>query len=65
MLDKEVQANSTVSAVNDADKLAKLFTIVPNFMIKFLVGTLKLLDKLGLLAANRFSKSARSIRRCI
>ncbi len=49
MLDKEVLANSTVSAVNDADKLAKLFTIVPNFMIKFLVGTLKLLDKLGLL----------------
>jgi hypothetical protein len=49
MLDKEVQANSTVSAVNEADKLAKLFTIVPNFMIKFLVGSVKLLDKWGLL----------------
>jgi hypothetical protein len=49
MLDKEVVKNSSISAVNEADKLAKLFTIVPNFMIKFLVGTLRLLDKLGLL----------------
>jgi len=49
MVDKEVQANAKESAVNDADKLAKLFTIVPNFLIKFLVGTLRLLDKWGLL----------------
>ena len=49
MIDKEVIANSKVSAVNDTDKLAKLFTIVPNFMIKFMVGTVKFLDKHGML----------------
>ena len=49
MIDAEVRKNATVSAVNEADKLAKVFTIVPNFMIKFLVGSVKFLDKHGML----------------
>lgn len=49
MIDEEVLKNSTVSSVNDADKLAKIFTIVPNFMIKFLVWSIKFLDKHGML----------------
>jgi hypothetical protein len=48
-LDKEIKANSKVVAVNDTDRLAKLLTIVPNGLIKFLVGTLKLMDKHGFL----------------
>ncbi len=49
MLQKEIDANSKVVAVNDTDKLAKLLTIVPNFMIKFMIGCLKFMDKHGML----------------
>ncbi|MFA5697222.1 MAG: 2-oxo acid dehydrogenase subunit E2 [Candidatus Izemoplasmatales bacterium] len=48
-LNKEIRANSVVVAENDTDKLAKLLTIVPNGLIKFLVGVLKWFDKHGML----------------
>lgn len=49
LLDKEIKANSKVVAENDTDKLAKILTVVPNFLIKFLVGTLKFMDRQGML----------------
>jgi hypothetical protein len=51
-MQKEIVANSRVVATNDTDKLAKLLTIVPNGLIKFLVGSLKWMDKHGFLPAS-------------
>lgn len=48
-IDKAVQENAKMEANNGTDKLAHLLTITPNFMIKFLVGTIKFFDKHGLL----------------
>jgi pyruvate/2-oxoglutarate dehydrogenase complex dihydrolipoamide acyltransferase (E2) component len=49
LIDKEVVVNAKGAAVNDTDKTAKILTMVPNFMIKFMVGTLKWMDKHGML----------------
>ena len=48
-VDNAVRENSKLEANNGTEKLAHLLTITPNFMIKFLVGTIKFLDKHGLL----------------
>jgi len=47
MMEKEIIANSTTSAENDTDKLAKVLTIIPHFLIKLVVGFLKWLDQVG------------------
>lgn len=48
-IDEAIKENSKVAESNGTDKLAHLLTITPNFLIKFLVGTLKFFDKHGLL----------------
>jgi hypothetical protein len=48
-MDEVISANTTAKAINDTDKTAKFLTRVPNCMIKFAVGTLKFLDKHGML----------------
>jgi pyruvate/2-oxoglutarate dehydrogenase complex dihydrolipoamide acyltransferase (E2) component len=48
-LQKEILANSKVTATNDTDNFAKILTIVPNGLIKFLVGIIKFLDKHGVM----------------
>lgn len=44
-----IRANSHMDANNGTDKLARLITFTPNFLIHFLVATIKYLDKHGLL----------------
>lgn len=44
-----IQANNNLDANNGTDKLARLITFTPNILISFLIGTIKLLDKHGLL----------------
>ena len=44
-----VTANNHIAANNGTDKLARLLTMTPNVLIKILVGTIKLLDRHGLL----------------
>ena len=46
-----IVANNNMDANNGTDKLARLITFTPNFLISFLVGTIKFLDKHGLLPA--------------
>lgn len=41
--------NNNMDANNGTDKLARLITFTPNFLISLLVGTIKFLDKHGLL----------------
>ena len=41
--------NQSLDTKNGTDKIARLFSLVPNFLIAFLVGTLKFLDMHGLL----------------
>lgn len=48
-IDNAVRENSKLEANNGTEKLAHLLTITPNFMIKFLVGMIKYMDKHGLL----------------
>lgn len=48
-IDNAIRENNKVSANNGTDSLVHFLTIVPNFLIKFAVGTLKFLDKHGLL----------------
>lgn len=48
-IDKAVLDNATMKANNGTDKAARLLTITPNFMIKILMGSIKLMDKHGLL----------------
>lgn len=48
-IDEVIKKNVTVDAKNGTDSMARLFSLVPNFMIAFLVGTLKFLDMHGLL----------------
>ena len=48
-IDEAIKENSKVTNTNGTDTIARLFTITPNFLIKFLVGTLKFLDKHGML----------------
>jgi hypothetical protein len=49
MMEKEISANTKKTSNNDTDDLAKILTRVPNGIIKFMVGTLKFMDKHGLL----------------
>jgi pyruvate/2-oxoglutarate dehydrogenase complex dihydrolipoamide acyltransferase (E2) component len=46
-----IMANNNMDANNGTDKLARLITFTPNFLISFLVGTIKFLDKHGMLPA--------------
>lgn len=48
-IDEAIRNNNKMDANNGTDGLARLLTLTPNFLIKFLVGTLKFLDKHGLL----------------
>ena len=48
-IDEVIKKNVTLDAKNDTDKMARLFSLVPNFLIAFMVGTLKFLDMHGLL----------------
>ncbi len=48
-MNEAIKKNSNLKAKNGTDKLARVLTIVPNFLIKFLVGTVKFLDKHGCL----------------
>ena len=44
-----IKANNTMDTNNGTDKLVRVLTFTPNFMISLLVGTIKLLDKHGML----------------
>lgn len=46
-MQKEIDQNAHLSSENDTDKLAKLLTIVPHFMIRGLVNFLMWLDRIG------------------
>ncbi len=49
MMDKEIASNATKTAYNETDKIAKILTRTPNFLIKIMVGFLKWCDKHGIL----------------
>lgn len=49
MIEEAVKKNNTQMANNGTDKLARLLTYTPNFIIKFLLGAIKFLDRHGLL----------------
>ena len=49
MVNAAILANNNLDANNGTDKLARLITFTPNFLIHFLVATIKYLDKHGLL----------------
>lgn len=48
-VDATIAANTGIDQVNGTDKLARLLTYTPNFVLKFLMWTIKFLDKHGLL----------------
>lgn len=48
-IDRAIVENAKMEANNGTEKLARLLTLTPNFLIKLLVGLIKLLDKHGLL----------------
>lgn len=48
-IDKAIVENAKMAANNGTEKLARLLTLTPNILIKLLVGSIKLLDKHGLL----------------
>ena len=49
MIDEAIKKNNYMDANNGTDKLVRLITFTPNFIIRFLVGTIKFLDRHGLL----------------
>ncbi len=49
-MDNEINKNNHLKAKNSTDKVARLFTIVPNTLIKFIVWIIKKLDKHGMLS---------------
>ncbi|MBO4743298.1 MAG: 2-oxo acid dehydrogenase subunit E2 [Bacteroidales bacterium] len=49
IINAAILKNQTLDTKNGTDKIARLFSLVPNFLIAFLVGTLKFLDMHGLL----------------
>ena len=51
-INEAIMANNNMDANNGTDKLARLITFTPNSLISFLVGTIKFLDKHGLLPAS-------------
>ena len=48
-MDEAIKTINQKEESNNTDKVARLFTMVPNLLIKFLVGFIKLLDKHGLM----------------
>ena len=48
-IDAAIRENSHISANNGTDKLARILTITPNFLIKWVVGLAKFLDKHGMI----------------
>jgi pyruvate/2-oxoglutarate dehydrogenase complex dihydrolipoamide acyltransferase (E2) component len=48
-VDAAIEANNNISANNGTEKLARILTITPNFMIKCLIGFIKFLDKHSML----------------
>lgn len=48
-IDRAIVENAKMEANNGTEKLARLLTLTPNFLIKLLVGLIKLLDKHSLL----------------
>ena len=48
-IDEVIRKNQTMETKNDTDTMARIFSIVPNFMIGILVGLLKFADMHGLL----------------
>lgn len=48
-LDSAIEQNKELSAENSTDKLAKLLSLVPNWLFKFIVNMLIFLDKYGMM----------------
>lgn len=48
-IDDAIEANNNIEANNGTDKIARILTMTPNFLIKLSVGFIKLLDKHGML----------------
>ena len=48
-IDEAIEANNNIQANNGTDKIARILTMTPNFLIKLMVGLIKLLDKHGAL----------------
>ena len=44
-IDAAIEANNNIEANNGTDKIARLLTMTPNFLIKWSVGFIKFLDK--------------------
>ena len=48
-INEAIQKNMTMETKNDTDTMARIFSIVPNFMIGFMIGLLKFADLHGML----------------
>ena len=48
-IDEAIEANNNIEANNGTDKIARLLTMTPNFLIKISIGIIKFLDKHGML----------------
>lgn len=48
-IDEAIQANNNIAANNGTDKIARVLTATPNFLIKMMLGLIKFLDRHGLL----------------
>lgn len=55
IIDDAIEANNNITANNGTEKLARILTSTPNFLIKFLVNFIKFLDKHSMLP-NAFYK---------
>lgn len=49
IIEEEIKKNNNLDSTNGTDKLARIITLTPNFLIRFLVNLLRFLDKHGLL----------------
>ena len=48
-IDEAIEANNNLEANNGTDKIARLLTLTPNFLIKWSVGLIKFMDKHSIL----------------
>lgn len=48
-MDIEIENNTKQTSFNDVDKFVKIFSVIPNFVFKFVVWCIKTLDKHGML----------------
>jgi len=48
-IDEAIEANNNIEANNGTDKIARILTMTPNFLIKISIGIIKFLDKHGML----------------